>query len=379
MRFIWAPEYSGTGPWVNAHPEIIKKTLCNINLDMVGLRLKDSQSFLCMHRTTYGNPHYLNDVMENYYHFVGMCNRADLAITGRDGFFKPVVALTGTDDPFYYAIDDHYGSSDHEVFNDWGVQVPGIMMITWPDLYYHTSQDLADKCDPTQLKRVCLIGAASAYTIACADEVMTSKIAIEVTGNASARIGKQLQRAMNEIDIAGKDNFEALYKRTKSFIEAAVLNEKATLASTGELIRGASSWATKFSGVIDATGKNALLAFDIYAEIKAKSLGLSSIVFKPSQLEMKAKLILPVPTTAVTAKGYRGFAEVITNLKPELRQQYPINRYIDTQELARLCNGTNNVLDIKKLLDTQLKQGETDLQDVINYVYILKEAGLVTI
>jgi aminopeptidase YwaD len=380
IRFIWAPEYSGTGPWVNAHPEIIKKTLCNINLDMVGLRLKDSQSFLCMHRTTYGNPHYLNDVMENYYNFVGMSNRADLAITGRDGFFKPVVALTGTDDPFYYAIDDHYGSSDHEVFNDWGVQVPGIMMITWPDLYYHTSQDLADKCDATQLKRVCLIGAASAYTIACSDDLMASRIAIEVTGNASGRIGKQLQRAMNEIDNAGKDSFEALYKRTKSYIEAAVINEKATLASTSELVSGVSTWTTKFSGVIDATGKNALSAFDVYAEIKAKSIGLSSIVFKPSQLELKAKSILPKPTTAVTAKGYRGFAEAITNLKPELRQQYPVaNRFVDTQELARLCNGTNNVLDIKKLLDTQLKQGENDLQDVINYIYILKEAGLITL
>ena len=39
------------------------------------------------------------------------------------------------------------------------------MMITWPDLYYHTSQDIADKCDPTQLKRVCFIGAAAAIQL----------------------------------------------------------------------------------------------------------------------------------------------------------------------------------------------------------------------
>jgi hypothetical protein len=52
---------------------------------------------------------------------------------------------------------------------------------------------------------------------------------------------------------------------------------------------------------------------------------------------------------------------------------------MDTQELGRLCNGKNTALDIKKLLDTQLKQGENDLQDVINYIYVLKEAGLVTL
>jgi aminopeptidase YwaD len=66
IRFVWAPEFSGTGPWVVENKEIMKKTFCNINLDMVGLWLSKSQSFLCMHRTTYGNTHYINDLMENY-------------------------------------------------------------------------------------------------------------------------------------------------------------------------------------------------------------------------------------------------------------------------------------------------------------------------
>jgi hypothetical protein len=52
---------------------------------------------------------------------------------------------------------------------------------------------------------------------------------------------------------------------------------------------------------------------------------------------------------------------------------------MDTQELGRLCNGKNSALDIKKLLDSQLKQGENELQDVVNYINILKEAGLVTL
>ena len=30
---------------------------------------------MCMMRTTFGNPHYINDVMENYYRFVGEGNR----------------------------------------------------------------------------------------------------------------------------------------------------------------------------------------------------------------------------------------------------------------------------------------------------------------
>jgi aminopeptidase YwaD len=383
IRFIWAPEFSGTGPWVVENKEIMKKTLCNINLDMVGLWLLKSQSFLCMHRTTYGNPHYINDVMQNYYDFVGLGNRAGLAVSGRGGFVRRIVAPTGSDDPFYYSIDDHYGASDHEVFNDWGVQVPGIMMITWPDLYYHTSQDIADKCDPTELKRVCFIGAAAAYTIADADESLASKIAAEVTGNSSDRIGKQLERAIDRIDRANKGDFQQVYKLTKGFIEAAVINEKATLSTTAELVSSPTSfnpYLTKLSNSIDACGKASQAAFDSYAENKAKSLGVVLLAAKPTELEVKAKLIIPKSTPLVTEKSYRGYTDALTKLDPSVRSKYPVNgRGMDTQELGRLCNGKNSALDIKKLLDTQLNSGEVDLQDVVNYINVLKEAGLVTL
>jgi hypothetical protein len=384
IRFIWAPEFSGTGPWVTANRELMKKTLCNINLDMVGLWLKNSQSFLCMHRTTYGNPHYINDVMENYFNYAGLGNRSGLAISpGREGYVRRIVSPTGTDDPFYYAIDDHYGASDHEVFNDWGVQVPGIMMITWPDNYYHTSQDIADKCDPTQLKRVCFIGAAAAYTIANADDKMALKISGEVFGNSSARIGKQVQRAISTIDIATVDNFESTYKLAKGYIEASIINEKATLLSTTELAADQKTFGTsllKMTSSVDGEGKAALASFDSYAEVKARSLGSAGIAFKQTGAESKAKTIIPRSTSLVTENGYRGQSQIISKLDPSVRNKYPITgRGLDTQELGRLCDGKNSALDIKKLLDAQMKNGETELQDVINYIYILKEAGLVNL
>jgi aminopeptidase YwaD len=384
IRFIWAPEFSGTGPWVTENKELMKKTLCNINLDMVGLYLKGSNSFLCMHRTTYGNPHYINDVMENYYNYVGLGNREGLAISpGREGFVRRIVAPTGSEDPFYYAIDDHYGASDHEVFNDWGVQVPGIMMITWPDLYYHTSQDIADKCDATQLKRVCFIGAAAAYTIASANDDMALKIAGEVTGNGSARIGRQMERGIDEIEGATKESFETTCKRARGYIEAAVINEIATISTTSELSLNQVAYNATLAKLItsvDEIGKGAISTFDIYADARALKLGVNSITFKPSDLETKAKTIIPKSAALVTENGYRGYSQVISNIEPAVRSKYPVTgRGLDTQELGRLCNGRNSALDIKKLMDTQMKDGETDLQDIINYIYILKESGLVTL
>jgi hypothetical protein len=73
--FLWGPEFSGTSRWVQDNQAIMEKTLCNINMDMVGEWLTKCQAFMCLMRTTYGNPHYINDVMENYYRYVGEGNR----------------------------------------------------------------------------------------------------------------------------------------------------------------------------------------------------------------------------------------------------------------------------------------------------------------
>jgi aminopeptidase YwaD len=103
IRFIWVPEFSGTIPWVIAHKDIMKRTLCNINLDMVGLSLSKYKSSFILHRTPYGNAHFLNDVLENYYRYAGETNQINSVVSGTR-FFKRIVAPTGTDDPFYYQI-----------------------------------------------------------------------------------------------------------------------------------------------------------------------------------------------------------------------------------------------------------------------------------
>lgn len=52
IRFLWGPEFSGTGPWVKANRDLMDKTLCNINLDMVGEWLSLNQAHFCLMRTT---------------------------------------------------------------------------------------------------------------------------------------------------------------------------------------------------------------------------------------------------------------------------------------------------------------------------------------
>ncbi len=381
IRFIWGPEFSGTGPWVKANKELMEKTLCNINMDMVGEWLSLNKGFFCLMRTTYGNPHYINDVMENYYRYVGEGNRVRIHNRGSLEMLRRIVAPTGADEPFYYSIEEHYGASDHEVFNDWGVQVPGVMMIVWPDLWYHTSGDRVDKSDPTQLKRVAVIGAAAAYTVANANDDMAVKIASETASNGARRLGHQLVRGLEAMNQASAPDLTEAFKKARVYIHSAAINEKATLNSVLELAAdkvrvGSHVEALKKS--VDALAAAHLAALDAHMRQTAQFYNVQPVKLEWTELEQRASKIVPRPTSKVTQNGYQGYNEFITQVSSEEKKKFPFNQRTmgDTRELPRLVNGTNSILDIKHLLEAQ-SQRESDLQSIWNYLEVLKLAGLI--
>ena len=267
IRFIWGPEFSGIGRWVQENAAVMEKTLCNINMDMVGEWLTKNQAFFCLMRTTYGNPHYINDVMENYYRYVGEGNRERIQNRSRS-YPVPVriVSPFGADEPFTYAIETHYGASDHEVFNNWGVGVPGIMMIAWPDRWYHTTGDVSDKSDATQLKRVAAIGAAGAYTVASADDAMAVKIAAETAANAVRRLGQALTVGIELLNTADAATLASAYGAARGQMEAAVINEKETLDSALELASDKTAMAgylAQAGQTVDGVGAAGLAALKV--------------------------------------------------------------------------------------------------------------------
>ena len=380
IRFLWAPEYSGTIPWVKAHPEIMKRTLCNINLDMVGLGLSRSLAFMTMMRTTYGNAHYLNDVLENYYRYIGETNRTNVTNGMDQKYPRRIVAPSGSEDPFTYYMGTHMGSSDHEVFNDWGVGVPGIVMNTWPDFWYHTSEDRANKIDPTQLKRVVVIGAATSYTIATADDPMAFRIAAEITANAAKRIGHQLARGIEELQRADKEQFDSIYKKTRGYIEGAAICEVATLESVAELGSDQSLFLQGLSpleSAVEGIEKSCLLVLESQMKVRAEHLQIKPVQLSLTSLEKKASKLIPIPTDKIKESGYQGYRSAISIAQKEMKKEQPARRsFRSANEIQLLCNGQNSALDMKKMVDTQYKQ-ETDLQAILDHLDVLKAAGLI--
>jgi len=380
IRFLMGPEISGTGLWVKDHKELMAKTLCDINEDMVGEWLSKNQSFMCLMRTTYGNPHYIDDVMENYYRYVGEGNRERLQNRGNPNPVpRRIVAPTGADEPFYYSIETYYGSSDHTVFNDWGVGVPGIMMIAWPDRWYHTSGDHVDKSDPTQMKRVVVISAASAYTIACADDDMATKIAGEITSNGAGRLAHQLVRGLEELNQAKPETLAEAYRSGRAYITAAAINEKDTLASVNQLAvnkKVVGDYVIAMQKSVDDIGKAHLTALENHMRAVARKLNTSPVVLQMTDLEKQAAKIIPKPTAKVKENGYRGYQDYLNKVPKDVQSKYPLKGRVNTGELQLLINGSHSALDIKNMLDAQY-QTKTDLQDVLNYLEILRAAGLI--
>ncbi len=380
IRFLWVPEFSGTIPYVKAEAERMKRTLCDINLDMVGDQLTRSLAFFTVMRTTYGNPHYLNDVMENYYRFVGEATRSYVT-NGMSGVMnRRIVAPTGSEEPMYYYIGTHFGSSDHEVFNDWGVGIPGVVMNTWPDQWYHTSEDRPDKIDPTQMKRAVIITAAAAYTIASADDASAGRIAAEIVSNASARIGHQLARGLEEMRRADAAAFPATFKRVRGYIEASARNERATVGSVLQLAgdkAGFGAYLAELQASVTGLEAAHLRTMDQAMRRQAAALGLKPVDLKLSEAEKKAAALIPRPLPKIKAAGFQGYQTAIQEARKALGAATPDRAAgRNSSEIQLLCDGKNSALDIKKMLDTQFRQ-ETPLETIVGLLEVLKKAGLV--
>jgi hypothetical protein len=322
--------------------------------------------------------------MENYYRYVGEGNRERIQNRSTPAVVPVrIIAPSGADEPFVYSIETHYGASDHEVFNDWGVGVPGIMMIAWPDKWYHTSGDTADKADPTQLKRASVIGAAGAYTVASADAAAAARIAAETAANATRRLGHQLTVAMETLNQAKAETLAEDYKYARGILEAAVVNEKDTLATILELAPASAELAARVAQMVksvEAVGAAGLAAIDAHRASTASALGVKPAPLVLSELEKRAAKLVPRPTSQVRQGGYREYQKFLTAVPADARAKYPVTGkdlvVANSAELQLLVNGRHSVLDIKKMLDAQHERRST-LQAIFNQLEILKLAGLV--
>jgi len=218
IHFLWVPEISGTNAWLNKHKDIEAKMIADLNFDMEGIRLSTSASFWVLHRTPDTFPTFLNDLGQSMMEFIAELNRERVRFRSSGyGFTLPVVSPRGSRDPFYIKIDKHYGASDHVTYMQHGI--PSLMFITWPDMWYHSSEDTPDKLDPTQFKRAAVVGIGCVSVLASAEDEMAHKVAAESFGRGVERMGDSQRKGLSYLaDAADGNTLIEAYKEAKNSV-----------------------------------------------------------------------------------------------------------------------------------------------------------------
>ena len=189
INFQWVQEISGTNAWFNAHPDKQKVIIGDLNFDMEGIRLTQSRSYWILQRTPDTFPSYINDIAQSMMEYIADISRERVRYR-RNGYgaSQPVESPNGSTDAFYIKIDKHYGASDHVTYMQHGI--PAVMFITWPDMWYHSSQDTPDKQDPTQYKRAAAVGTGALAVLASGTDEMAARILSENIGRGLGRMGE---------------------------------------------------------------------------------------------------------------------------------------------------------------------------------------------
>jgi aminopeptidase YwaD len=185
IRFFWVPETMGTVAYLSSHEDMRSKLVAGINLDMVGQNQELCKSTLNLDRTPDSLPSYLNDYV------FGLIEQSVKEFDGQ--------TLFGAASTFRYNTMAFSGGSDHAEFTNSTIGVPCVMLLQWPDLYYHTSMDTIDKVSEDSLKRVGWIVTVAALTLANATAETAFQIANQTASRGIIRIEKVAQEAIEEL------------------------------------------------------------------------------------------------------------------------------------------------------------------------------------
>ncbi len=224
VRFLWVPETLGTTAYLYHHEELAKKLVAGINLDMVGENQELCRSALNLDRTPDSNPSYLNDfVLSIIEHSVET--------------FDPSTPF-GSASTFRYRVSTFSGGSDHAEFNESTFGVPCVMLLQWPDLYYHSSMDTIDKVSEDSLRRVGWITTVAALALADATEEDAVFMASLAKWGGIARIGEVSKEAVTALYMRDEFLAEELAKIVFNFknkMEHTIWREKKAVESAKRL------------------------------------------------------------------------------------------------------------------------------------------------
>ncbi|MDP2957530.1 MAG: M28 family peptidase [Longimicrobiales bacterium] len=375
IRFIWVPEISGSRAFMRANPELEDRIIAAMNYDMPGEDLEETDSYLRMKMTPDSRPSYLNDLVANLLQFVDQTE---------------IRTQTGNNAPFNYRLVPFISASDHVVFLEAGI--PAMQFNHWPDNFYHSSGDVAERTDPTEMKRTGFMGASSFYYVANAGSDEALELAWESAANGEkwmAEVARQSGRLMN----GGGAEIHDRYGAARNKVYGAFRRAQGGVASVTDLAGDAA--VTQLVGFL---GANLEKARDLqYAKLeevyqaRCRELGVRPQRLAAAAEEQQFERIVPRRTGNVYTEAYAAASGRLPGLLPQ-GMRLP---GLASSEVQWFVNGERSVTEIWRLVRAEYGNVTTSngawkfayvvtpdtpdisLADVAAYLQAMEHAGMV--
>jgi len=374
IRFLFVPEISGTAAYIKKYPEIAKRFFADINEDMVGEAMIKNNGYFGLETTPWSLPSYLNDVLAALIEWVGFNQKQTYGYRGK---LMLILSPTGSRDPFYYSIDRYAGGSDHIVFVDGGVRVPAVSFTIWPDMWYHSSGDLPDKSDSTQLKRVAFISVATALFLANAGSPEVMKMIAETSGRALARIGKDKNRAERMLLQSDQKTIHGALKEAKNVINQALAREGEALSSIKFFIRQDASLDSALKAKVKRLEDfKPVYLQDIEETYKLQCQKLNVKPEKPVLTKEEIRLSGLIPVRTKKMGSVIDFWELREKIQ-KLKYSPPPTIMMAEFELRNFIDGKRSILEIKDAASAEYEP--LPLPAVEDYMKFLEKLGMVEI
>jgi aminopeptidase YwaD len=377
IRFLWVPEISGSRAFMYENPELEDRLIAAMNYDMPGEDLYKTDSYLRMKMTPDSRPSYLNDLIADLLRFTDQTE---------------IRTQTGNNGPFNYRMVPYIGASDHIVFLDAGI--PAMQFNHWPDNFYHSSADVAEHTDPTEMKRTGFMGAASFYYLATAGAREAMDLAWEAAANGDRWMAEVARQSVRLLDVGAGDLHEG-YRAAAHKVYGAFRRGEGSVASVADLATGpeVDDLVAGLTGSLEVSRDAQLRRLEAVYQRRARELGVAPRVLEPTEEEQRYERMVPERRFNFYTDEHREASERLR----EVLVPMPSLPRLAASEIPWFVNGERSISEIWRLVRAEYGNVTTssdewkfayvvtpdtpdvELADVVRYVRAMEQAGMVEI
>jgi aminopeptidase YwaD len=343
IRFLWVSHFTGSRAYIRKHPDEMERVFAGINMDMVGEHLFKTRSIFNLSRSAWARPSFFNDVVQDFAELTREMNNN--GITPYYGKLALQIASpSGSQLPFLLNVIGFDSGSDHMIFSNGNVKIPIVFFNCWPDDFYHSSMDTPDKSDPTQLKRVAFIAAASAIAATSAKPEDARTFAALSAGKGRRRIADKYEYSINLLQTAELADLYTAYKKAAITIEQSYKYETRnlkTIMNIAEDDKNAISTIEIESANFNNEMKTSLKSLNEMYKYLCRQHDVKPVQLVLGPEEEKMRKLIPVKK----AKGM--LAQMAVEMNAGLPKSHDVNKYPHAAwELANFIDGKKTMLEI---------------------------------